>query len=676
MSSGDSIWNHARCWSSERLKKSSVSTGVSSSSQVTRLAVLGALVFFAALGVRLLHWQDSHASFQQGDDSMRTNLIKPYERESNRIREEGGLLFPANQPDLQDSRMIIHPPGYSLLLAAISKSGSSTPSSSLLRWMQIVGDAFTALTIFFIAAHWFPSPLAAIAGLLVAFSPHLAHYSLWLTPETLAVLPVAAAVFLIARCIERPRIWAMIAAGALAGVSCWLRSNGLLLAPALAIAVFLLLERERRIEYSAALVAAMITTIAPVTLRNWTAYHRFVPLSLGAGITMAEGIADYDPAGRFGMPAWDGDVKHKDAAWHDRPDYASNIWVPDGIDRDRARLSRGAAVIRSHPVWFAGVMARRAFSMLRYNDSITLGGAADIAHAPIVSVEPPFGHGLTVPETIEPIWTSSPSELMTGGIALSTGATVAAVSDGQALRVTGDDSSFGDQFAIEIPVGPHADYVLRLRARIEQRLAVAKVTSADRRIMLASNFLDEKRPTKKKAQKRARRNADRAATNGALPTEANGQMMTLDMAFASGNRSEVRLVISNNGESVARPVVEMGGAELFELGPTPHLGTSGVRFLVRAIQRNLFTTTRMLPLVAIGIVLLALAARKRELLMLLVVPVYYLSAQSAFHTEYRYILAIHYFLFVLASVTLYVGGSSIYRGLARAFVALRLVSGR
>jgi hypothetical protein len=38
---------------------------------------------------------------------------------------------------------------------------------------------------------------------------------------------------------------------------------------------------------------------------------------------------------------------------------------------------------------------------------------------------------------------------------------------------------------------------------------------------------------------------------------------------------------------------------------------------------------------------------------LLAVPLYYLLAQSAFHTEYRYVLAIHYFLFIMAAVTLY-----------------------
>ncbi|HEX8090911.1 MAG TPA: hypothetical protein VF762_18770, partial [Blastocatellia bacterium] len=45
--------------------------------------------------------------------------------------------------------------------------------------------------------------------------------------------------------------------------------------------------------------------------------------------------------------------------------------------------------------------------------------------------------------------------------------------------------------------------------------------------------------------------------------------------------------------------------------------------------------------------------RGSALAALLAVPGYYLLAQSAFHTEYRYILAIHYFLFVAAAVAFY-----------------------
>jgi len=97
------------------------------------------------------------------------------------------------------------------------------------------------------------------------------------------------------------------------------------------------------------------------------------------------------------------------------------------------------------------------------------------------------------------------------------------------------------------------------------------------------------------------------------------------------------------------------------LGPTPYRWTRPARAVIRGSQKNLFQTNRMLALIIIGVALLALARRRSELLILLVVPVYYLLAQSFFHTEYRYILAIHYFLFVIAAVTLYAAGKALWQ---------------
>jgi hypothetical protein len=125
------------------------------------------------------------------------------------------------------------------------------------------------------------------------------------------------------------------------------------------------------------------------------------------------------------------------------------------------------------------------------------------------------------------------------------------------------------------------------------------------------------------------------------------------MPFATGNRTEVLVVLSNNGGSETRPASLIGEPRLYKLGQTPRLWTRFVRPAARAVQRNLYTTGRLLPVVIAGVILLAVAGRASALVLLFVAPVYYLVVQSAFHTEYRYILPIHYFLFVAAAVTLY-----------------------
>ena len=113
------------------------------------------------------------------------------------------------------------------------------------------------------------------------------------------------------------------------------------------------------------LVAGACLAIAPLTLRNAMVFGRFIPVSLGAGQTLIEGIADYNTDGTLGLPQTDMELIRGEAETFQRPEYANSLFTPDGPERDRARLARGSAVIRTHPVWLMGVMVRRAASMLR-----------------------------------------------------------------------------------------------------------------------------------------------------------------------------------------------------------------------------------------------------------------------------------------------------------------------
>jgi hypothetical protein len=380
-------------------------------------------------------------------------------------------------------------------------------------------------------------------------------------------------------------------------------------------------------------------------------FDHFVPLSLGAGITMIEGIADYDHENRFGMPVSDADAKYKDIEWHGRTDYGIGLWRPDGIERDRYRFRRGLEVIRGNPIWFAGAMLRRAGSMLRYNDSLTLGWPADTSQVPIISREPPFGHKLDT--SGNPVWLRSPVQLLAEGTVLSPGAECVTNEDRNALVIAGDGSVFGDQFAsVLIPLKRNTDYILKVPLRLISGHAAARVTSTDRGVALASYILEADRETRKESgdEPSAKRGADRSEEDSGAKAGEDGADAV--MPFATGKRSEVLLVISNNGQSDARARVEVGQASVYELGATPNQWERFLRPALRGIERNVYTTTRLLPLIGMGIILLGVARAWRTLIILLAVPAYYLLVQSSFHTEYRYILAIHYFLFVIAAVTL------------------------
>lgn len=75
---------------------------------------------------------------------------------------------------------------------------------------------------------------------------------------------------------------------------------------------------------------------------------------------------------------------------------------------------------------------------------------------------------------------------------------------------------------------------------------------------------------------------------------------------------------------------------------------SWARSPMRAVQRVAKET--LLLFILIGAPLVFLVSRRRALF-LLMVPLYYLLAQGPLHTEFRYTLPMHYFVFVLAAVT-------------------------
>ncbi|MFL6257034.1 MAG: hypothetical protein ACJ74T_18665, partial [Pyrinomonadaceae bacterium] len=133
------------------------------------------------------------------------------------------------------------------------------------------------------------------------------------------------------------------------------------------------------------LVAGALLAVAPLTIRNAVVYGHFIPVSLGGGQTLIEGIGDYDPAGRFGLPATDVELQRQEAEMYDRPEYATSLFGPDAIERDRRRRARAFAVIRAHPLWFACVMVRRASTMLR------------LERVPLASNAVPISEGWTRP---------------------------------------------------------------------------------------------------------------------------------------------------------------------------------------------------------------------------------------------------------------------------------------
>jgi hypothetical protein len=192
----------------------------------------------------------------------------------------------------------------------------------------------------------------------------------------------------------------------------------------------------------------------------------------------------------------------------------------------------------------------------------------------------------------------------------------------------GDDSKYGDQFmSAPIPIKQNTDYVFTVPIKIEKGRMKIRVEGSNGKVTSSAvvEMLETKSP------------ADQPANEVQLPFVARGN-------------DRVRLVFSNEASIPPNPVAQVGAIKLFELGPARFLWTRYPRFLVHGLQK-IFLTAVMLPLAIIGLVLLVFKRQWPVLIILLTIPVYFFCVQSIVHTEYRYVLAVDYFLFALVGVT-------------------------
>jgi hypothetical protein len=582
---------------------------VAERSRLKHIMIAGVAIFIVAFGVRLLSWQDTRREVGK----VQTVVAHDYQRAARLFREEGVRGFFSTSSRLSNPNMLGHPPGYPILIAVVWTIFGE--SNAAIQLFQIACDALGAVLIFLIAVELFPFAVGRIVGLLVALAPQFTWNSVLLLPDTLAVFPLLLAAYFLTRALKKPRLLTIAIAGACIGLSCWLRANALFMAPFLAVAILFLFERKRRFQFAGLFLAAAFLIIAPLTIRNWIVFQHFIPVSLGAGQTMLEGISDYDPQRRFGIPNTDMGIMKMEAEQHNRPDYYSTLFAPDGIRRERLRLARAFEVVRQNPLWFAGVMVRRAVSMLR------------LERARRISPQPPVSHYAELNDS-QRIWIAEADELTTERFPV---VELENTVEGQILRTT----SAAPKHSVlvrssAVPIKKRYEYVFRVPATVSEGRISINVAGAESNKQYASGIVEKAEVKEGEPQPR----------------------QIVELPFVSGGDEGLRVAIHNAAAKSEGSAVSLGAAEIFELGPASFLWTRYPRLLINGMQR-IFITAVMLPLALIGIVILIRQQAWKDLLLILSVPAYYFCFQSLLHTEYRYVLAVHYFLFVLVGVAVY-----------------------
>ena len=263
----------------------------------------------------------------------------------------------------------IYAPGYPLWLAAIYKlSGSRSPV--VVQNVQWVLDSFAVLLIVGAGVTAFGWRVGSWAGGIAALWPLPAAYGAVPLADAPASWVVVGAAWMLLVAAKRKSFGWALGAGALIGVSCWLRANAILLAFfwAIAILMFVRASLQRRAWLAASVLVAAMLVIAPIILRNAIAFHAFVPTGLGAGTNLLEGIGETERGAReFGAPLSDRDlIEQERAALNVPPGAAFDLYYPDGIQRDRARTRKALGIIAEHPFWYAGSVVRRMAGVLKY----------------------------------------------------------------------------------------------------------------------------------------------------------------------------------------------------------------------------------------------------------------------------------------------------------------------
>jgi hypothetical protein len=273
--------------------------------------------------------------------------------------------------DASQTGAAVYPPGYPLWLAFLYAL-SGLRSIYVIQIVHVILDSGSVLLLVAIGTTAFGRRIGIAAGILAALSPLLAVYGATPLADAPTSWIVLGGVWMLVAAAKKDNILMAIGAGLMIGASCWFRSNALLLSVFWAAALFTCLRTpwHRKLSFALAVLLGAFVLLAPIVIRNTVAFHAFVPTGLGAGTNLWEGIGETARAEEFGAVYGDEALIARERSELGLPqDARFELYWPDGVQRDRERMRKAMNVIASHPVWYAGVMARRMWGHLKYTGS-------------------------------------------------------------------------------------------------------------------------------------------------------------------------------------------------------------------------------------------------------------------------------------------------------------------
>ncbi len=268
------------------------------------------------------------------------------------------------------------PVGYVLYFAVIALITGVAPIA-----FQI-GQAFIVACVVFLVYKltkllFYNSPnverIAIGSAWLAALWPNAARFDVVLLPDgftTLIMLGLAIALTKFARDHQTKHL--LIAAALLAG-SIYLRPDLVLFPFFLLPVLFVILPWKKAISGFAIMILILGAAIGINTLKNYALSGEILPLNLGSGTTMYEGISQFGDT--LGTTYADERVAHNKL-------NTKQLFYPNGKAHDQALFSEAVDTIKHHPLFYASLVVRRIPLMftvrgLFFTDSVSYAKPGD-----------------------------------------------------------------------------------------------------------------------------------------------------------------------------------------------------------------------------------------------------------------------------------------------------------
>ena len=275
-----------------------------------------------------------------------------------------------------------YPPAFPIWVALIYKL-TGNPSMYAVQTVQWSIDLILSFVLVTgIAWTAFDWRVGIAAAFVFSLSPLFALYGAYPSADAPTTWFVLGGAWLLLLAARRSNVWLALVAGVSLGIACWFRVNPLYLCVGWAFALFVFTRapRRQRLLMSGAVLLGTAIVIAPIVVRNYLVFPDFTPTGGTIGTNLWEGLGETELGRENGFILGDQKMLALERAKLGLPaDAPLEIQWPDGIRRDRERTRESLSFIKQHPIWYAGVMLKRMWGMLKVTgDPVPYTGTSGI----------------------------------------------------------------------------------------------------------------------------------------------------------------------------------------------------------------------------------------------------------------------------------------------------------